>query len=109
MSQQKIESQDDVSAIDLTAFQKETLLAIARLENGDEDSYGLGIKSSLEERLDQEVNHGRLYPNLDELVELDLIEKSELDKRTNQYTLTENGKKVLQEYNDYVEDVVSGL
>jgi DNA-binding PadR family transcriptional regulator len=109
MSQQEIESQDDVSAIDLTAFQKETLLVIVRLEESNEESYGLGIKSSLENRLDQEVNHGRLYPNLDDLVERDLIEKSELDKRTNRYKLTENGKKLLQDYNDYIEDVVLSL
>jgi DNA-binding PadR family transcriptional regulator len=41
------------------------------------------------------VNHGRLYPNLDDLVEMGLVEKSELDKRTNQYALTDEGYQAL--------------
>ena len=44
---------------------------------------------------DDEVNHGRLYPNLDDLVEMGLVEKSELDKRTNQYALTDEGYQAL--------------
>ncbi len=53
--------------------------------------YGLAIKRELEAYYDDEVNHGRLYPNLDELVERGLIEKSQLDKRTNQYALAAQG------------------
>ena len=53
--------------------------------------YGLAIKRELEAYYGSEVNHGRLYPNLDDLVEDGLVEKSELDKRTNQYELTEAG------------------
>lgn len=96
----------DVSATDLTAFQKETLFAIAQLEDSDEEPYGLGIKRQLQERLNKEINHGRLYPNLDDLVELGLLEKSELDRRTNTYTLTDQGKKLLRAYRDYVDEVV---
>jgi DNA-binding PadR family transcriptional regulator len=58
---------------------------------GEEPRYGLAIKRELEEYYDDEVNHGRLYPNLDNLVEMGLVEKSELDKRTNQYALTDDG------------------
>jgi Transcriptional regulator PadR-like family. len=32
-----------------------------------------------------------LYPNLDDLVSEGLVEKSELDKRTNLYELTDDG------------------
>jgi DNA-binding PadR family transcriptional regulator len=53
--------------------------------------YGLAIKRELEDYYGTEVNHGRLYPNLDELVGMGLVEKSELDKRTNQYELTDDG------------------
>lgn len=97
----------DVSATDLTTFQKEALLAIARLENSDEEPYGLGIKRQLQERLGEEVNHGRLYPNLDDLVDLGLLEKEALDKRTNTYTLSEEGKELLRAYRDYVDETVS--
>jgi DNA-binding PadR family transcriptional regulator len=73
-------------ARELTAFQGNILTILA-----EEPMYGLAIKRELEEYYGTEVNHGRLYPNLDDLVEMGLVEKSELDKRTNQYELTEDG------------------
>jgi transcriptional regulator, PadR family len=36
-----------------------------------------------------------LYPNLDELVSEGLVEKSELDKRTNLYELTTEGQQTV--------------
>lgn len=77
-------------ASELTAFQQNILTILA-----EEPRYGLAIKRELEAYYDSEVNHGRLYPNLDDLVELGLVEKSELDKRTNQYSLTEEGYETL--------------
>lgn len=74
-------------ARDLTAFQQNILVILA-----EEPMYGLAIKRHLEDYYETEVNHGRLYPNLDDLVDIGLIEKSELDKRTNQYELTSLGK-----------------
>jgi len=41
----------------------------------------------------QEIHHGRLYPNLDTLVEKGLVEKGEKDRRTNVYTLTRRGRR----------------
>ena len=73
-------------ARDLTAFQQNILVILA-----EEPMYGLAIKRHLESYYGGEVNHGRLYPNLDDLVEMGFVEKSELDKRTNQYELTESG------------------
>ena len=73
-------------ARDLTAFQQNILAILS-----DDAMYGLAIKRELESYYDSEVNHGRLYPNLDDLVELGLVEKSELDKRTNEYALTDDG------------------
>ncbi|ADB61466.1 transcriptional regulator, PadR-like family [Haloterrigena turkmenica DSM 5511] len=73
-------------ARELTAFQTNILTILAK-----EPMYGLAIKRELEDYYGTEVNHGRLYPNLDELVDLGLVEKSELDKRTNQYSLTDDG------------------
>ena len=77
-------------AKDLTAFQQNILVILA-----EEPRYGLAIKRELEAYYDDEVNHGRLYPNLDDLVEMELVEKSELDKRTNQYALTESGEEAV--------------
>lgn len=76
---------------DLTQFQINILRVL-----GGGDAYGLAIKRDLEEYYGCEVNHGRMYPNLDELVSLGLIEKSERDKRTNNYHLTEAGHATLR-------------
>ena len=78
------------SARDLTAFQQTILVVLA-----ESPRYGLAIKRELEEYYDEEVNHGRLYPNLDDLVGSGLVEKSELDKRTNEYALTDAGYEAL--------------
>jgi DNA-binding PadR family transcriptional regulator len=78
---------------DLSFFKHEILLILAR----EGPSYGLKVKRELEDAYDDEVNHGRLYPNLDELVERDLVAKSERDKRTNDYRLTSTGRYLIRE------------
>ncbi|MDY6764299.1 MAG: PadR family transcriptional regulator [Halobacteria archaeon] len=75
---------------DLTAFQKNILHVL-----GDDSMYGLAIKRKLEEYYDEEINHGRLYPNLDFLVENNYIQKNMFDKRTNEYELTDKGRNAL--------------
>ena len=85
MSETQIATDDSIGR-DLLAFQQNILIVLA-----EEPMYGLAIKRQLEDYYESEVNHGRLYPNLDDLVEQELVEKSELDKRTNQYALTDNG------------------
>ncbi|WP_330631545.1 PadR family transcriptional regulator [Halocatena halophila] len=77
---------DSGIAHELTAFQQQILAILS-----EEARYGLAIKRELEEYYGSDVNHGRLYPNLDDLVEMGLVEKSALDKRTNEYALTEAG------------------
>ena len=86
MSNTQSVGQESIVARDLTAFQYNILVILSR-----EPMYGLAIKRELEEYYESEVNHGRLYPNLDELVDSGLVVKSELDKRTNQYALSETG------------------
>ncbi|WP_178916112.1 PadR family transcriptional regulator [Natronomonas gomsonensis] len=86
MSEAQTAATDPGVAPDLTAFQQNILTILA-----EEPRYGLAIKRELETYYGSEVNHGRLYPNLDDLVEMGLVEKSELDKRTNEYALTDEG------------------
>jgi len=52
---------------ELNSFQRDLLYCIAGLDG----SYGLGIKRAVEDYGDTEINHGRLYPNLDTLVDTD--------------------------------------
>jgi DNA-binding PadR family transcriptional regulator len=60
---------------------------------GLDEPHGLAIKEELEEYYEKEVHHGRLYPNLDTLVEKGLIEKSQKDRRTNVYAMTRRGSR----------------
>nr|WP_237560647.1 helix-turn-helix transcriptional regulator [Halostella litorea] len=56
---------------------------------------GLAIKEYLEADYD-ELNHSRLYPNLDVLVERGFVAKREKDRRTNSYELTDRGRRVIR-------------
>ena len=86
MSEAQSVPEESTTAHELTAFQQNILVILA-----EEPRYGLAVKRELESYYGSEVNHGRLYPNLDDLVADGFVEKSELDKRTNQYELTEAG------------------
>ena len=88
---------------ELTGFQRDVLYCIA----GADEPYGLGIKRELEEYGETEVNHGRLYPNLDTLIEKGYVEKSSIDKRTNSYELTDAGRELLSERDEWEAEMIS--
>jgi len=88
---------------ELTGFQRDVLYCIA----GADEPYGLGIKRELEEYGETEVNHGRLYPNLDTLIEKGYVEKSSIDKRTNSYELTDAGRELLSERDEWEAEMLS--
>jgi DNA-binding PadR family transcriptional regulator len=77
---------------DLTGFQRDLLFIVAGLDGPN----GLTVKDELEQYYGQEVRHGRLYPNLDTLVEMGLVEKGQKDRRTNEYTLLPPGRQELR-------------
>jgi hypothetical protein len=83
---------------DLTQFQLIALVEISGIEQAGKTPYGIAIKEQLEDYYGEEVNHGRLYPNLDELAERGLIEKGEIDDRTNSYELTADGRYFLRSH-----------
>jgi DNA-binding PadR family transcriptional regulator len=78
---------------DLTGFQRDLLYVIA----GSEKPHGLAVKDELEEYYETEIHHGRLYPNLDTLVDKGLVEKGDKDRRTNFYTLTRRGRREIED------------
>ena len=81
----------------LRGFQRDCLTDLARLEQlNSEKLHGLKIKDLLEATGGEDVQHGRLYPNLDELVDMGLVWKKQYDRRTNQYGLTGVGWAVLR-------------
>jgi len=89
---------------DLTGFQRDLLYVIAGLD----EPHGLAIKDELEEYYEGEIHHGRLYPNLDQLVDKGLVEKGELDQRTNYYSLTRRGGREIEARREWEEQYVDG-
>ncbi|WP_267642358.1 PadR family transcriptional regulator [Haloarchaeobius amylolyticus] len=78
---------------DLTGFQHNLLVVLTKM---DEPS-GRELKKEIEESLDCTLPHGRLYRNLDTLVEKGLVEKGCIDGRTNFYEISEDGKEAIRE------------
>lgn len=87
---------------DLTGFQRDLLYVIS----GFDRPSGQAIKEELETDYESEINHGRLYPNLDTVVNKDLVEKGELDRRTNYYAITEAGEDQLHERREWEDQYV---
>lgn len=83
--------------LDLTGFQRDIVYIVAGLN----DPHGLAVKDELEKYYESEIHHGRLYPNLDELVKKGLVKKGKKDRRTNVYKLTDRGVRELQDRRDW--------
>ncbi|MFC7156673.1 PadR family transcriptional regulator [Halomarina halobia] len=81
-----------MALFDLTGFQRDLLYVIA----GFDRPSGQQIKSELEAVTDREITHGRLYPNLDTLVNAGYVEKGQIDRRTNYYALSDEGREALE-------------
>ena len=82
----------------LTAFQRDPLRALAKT-NGQS---GLSLKTDLRTYYGEEINHSRLYQNLDELVAHGLVKKRRRDGRTNSYSLTEAATTALENRDAWV-------
>ena len=82
---------------DLTGFQRDLLYVIA----GADQPSGQDVKDEVEQYYNAEINHGRLYPNLDTLVNKELVEKGQLDRRTNYYAITEDGEDTIAQRREW--------
>ncbi len=87
---------------ELTGFQRDLLY----VTGGKDQPSGQIIKEELEQEIG-EITHGRLYPNLDTLVNKGLVEKGEHDRRTNYYQLTDLGSEALRSRRDWEERYVN--
>jgi PadR family transcriptional regulator PadR len=83
---------------DLTGFQRDLLYATA----GQDEPHGLAIKDELEDYYETEIHHGRLYPNLDTLVE-----KGQIDRRTNSYEVTQRGRREIDARREWEEQYIA--
>ena len=71
----------------LTGFQRDVLYCVAACEAPT----GIDVKQEIERYAESEINHGHLYPNLNELANEDLISKTAKNGRANVYQITEQG------------------
>lgn len=88
---------------DITGFQRDLLYVIAGLD----EPHGLKIKDIIQEYYEKEIHHGRLYPNLDTIVEKGLVEKGEKDRRTNYYSITKRGEREIEARREWEDQYVS--
>ena len=92
---------------DLTGFQRDLLYVTAGLH----EPHGLAIKDELDDYYEKDIQHGRLYPNLDTLVDKGLLEKGEADRRTNVYAVTRRGRREIEARRDweaqYIDELLS--
>ena len=88
---------------DLTGFQRDLLYVAA----GKDEPNGLAIKDALDAYYESEIHHGRLYPNLDELVDKGLIEKGQIDRRTNSYEVTQRGRREIDARREWEDQYVT--
>lgn len=83
---------------DLTGFQRDLLVLVASLE----ECNGLDIKDAYDAITGEDMNTGRLYPNLETLEETGLIDKEVVNRRTNAYRITPRGKRELLAYREWL-------
>ncbi|MEF8779267.1 MAG: PadR family transcriptional regulator [Haloferacaceae archaeon] len=86
----------------LTSFQRDLLYVIT----GKSQLSGQDIKDELSDDFG-EITHGRLYPNLDTLVEKGYVKKGKIDRRSNYYEITPYGRKQLQARREWENRYVS--
>ncbi|ELZ40696.1 helix-turn-helix transcriptional regulator [Halorubrum tebenquichense] len=83
---------------DLTGFQRDLLRSLAKAD----DRKGLALKTDLADYYGEEINHSRLYQNLDKLVDRGLVAKRARDRRTNEYSLTDAARDALDRRDEWV-------
>ncbi|WP_129113849.1 helix-turn-helix transcriptional regulator [Halegenticoccus tardaugens] len=91
--------------VELSGFQRDLLVVIVGLDQPS----GQDVKEELEQVYDREINHGRLYPKLDTLVQKDYVEKGTLDPLTNSYEITEQGQDAMDEWIEWSQNEMPQL
>lgn len=76
---------------ELSGFQRDLLFVV-----GLEEPNGQELLDEMAASLSEDTRSGRLYTDLNDLVERGLLEKDRKDGRTNLYTLTERGRRTLE-------------
>jgi DNA-binding PadR family transcriptional regulator len=92
---------------ELSDFRRDILLTLAR----SQPTNGSGLLADLSTLRDEQVNGGRLYPNLNALVDAGLVEKRENyhDDRSHEFRLDDQGRRALRDHAQRVTGAVNAL
>lgn len=97
------DNEQEYGVDNLTAFRLRLLAAISRAEDEVERKpHGRAVADELNEYFQSDVNNPRLYNNLRVLEEDELVDVGMIDARTNSYTVTELGERVLNREIQYL-------
>ena len=81
-----------MDAFELNNVERDLLFVVARFDGAS----GTDIRDTLETTQGRRVLSGRVYSNLDSLVERGLVAKERIDGRTNSYVVTDAGAEALR-------------
>lgn len=90
---------------ELTGFQRDLLYIIPSQEKPS----GQYLRDELNDYLGRDITHGQLYPNLDTLVDAELVTKGQIDRRTNFYTVSEMGIQAILNRREWEDNVLNFL
>ena len=87
------EADGGVRWFDLNNSKRDLLVEIYQLDQPS----GQDIRGRMKAEHGEDVKHGRLYPNLNDLVDLGLLDKGEQNLRSNYYQITNDGQRLVED------------
>jgi DNA-binding PadR family transcriptional regulator len=83
----------------LTGFERDLLFVVARLSGSN--PCGVEVQETIERYYDEDINQGRLYQNLRDLVDCGLVQTVPIDGRSKAYRLTDRASERLVAHRDW--------
>ena len=96
-----VEADGGVRWFDLNASNRDLLVEIYQMDQPS----GQDIQHRMKAEHNEDVDHGRLYPNLDDLVDYGLLDKGEQNLRTNYYQITNDGRRLVEDTARYFDEI----
>ena len=96
-----VEADGGVRWFDLNSSKRDLIVEIYQLDQPS----GQDIRHRMKAEHNEDVDHGRLYPNLNDLVDYGLLDKGEQDLRTNYYEVTNDGQRLVEDTARYFESI----
>jgi len=96
-----VEADGGVRWFDLNSSKRDLLVEIYQMDQPS----GQDIRGRMKAEHNEDVDHGRLYPNLNDLVDLGLLDKGEQNLRSNYYQITNDGQRLVEDTIRYFESI----